>query len=315
MRFKKIQKSSWVFKKLSKKLEFLVNSERPTKNNQLKIQNLETEIQNLKISLENYTRYSNRIPFINEATFRQVSFFESIKKSLIPPLENIELVRFGRDRDGGYVMAALPNPNYRVFSAGAGDDISFEIALCDISTQIILVDHTLAKIEESHPNLRFMSKKLVPLGQVQTEIETISIDEAISTWPTNLFENWVLKIDIEGDEWEILFRLDPQILEKFSQILVEFHGISDAIYFPGETKRIETVLEKISKNFIPINLHANNHAISVHHGIASFPDVLEVSYLSKRIFESLPKVQKKNQINFPNNPYKPDVSGIFGPLY
>jgi FkbM family methyltransferase len=308
---KKIIKKVATYMK-AKKVIFRINEFNYSK---VRIKKLEEELRDLKESLGTYFKYSERLPFINEGTFRQIEFLESIKKYLIVPNENVELVRFGRDRDGGYVMAAIKNPSFRVFSAGAGDDISFELALCEFSDEITLVDHTIAKLSQTRPNLIFKSAKLVPVGSLEEEVETVSIESEIANWELSEARHWVLKIDIEGDEWRILNEIKSSTLSKFSQILLEFHGLADAIYVPGATDVITNVLQKLHGIFVPINLHANNHTQPLSHGIASYPDVLEVSYLARDVFAKLPKVSMSHQVNFPNNPFKPDINGIFGPLY
>ena len=293
----------------------ILNILRTLRLDRVRISNLENEMKKLKVELRTYELYKDRLPFINEATFQQMTFLESLRKYLAVPEEQVALQRFGRNRDGGYVLATIKNPVYRIFSAGAGDDISFEEEISSVSTLIILVDHTFESIVSSNKRIEFRSAKLIPDSFPKESIACISISEVVNSWPKIEGESWILKVDIEGDEWEVFDNASVHDLRKFSQILVEFHGLADAVYFPELAKKVILVFEKLSLNFVPTNLHANNHTQPLFHGLAAYPDVLEVTYVSKELFESLPKVKESEIVNYPNNPYKPDIPRIYSPLF
>lgn len=58
----------------------------------------------------------------------------------------------------------------------------------------------------------------------------------------------LLKIDIEGFEYELFDNIDLSLLKKFDQIFIEFHHISLKSYNRSDTKRIVKMLNNIGLN-------------------------------------------------------------------
>lgn len=58
-------------------------------------------------------------------------------------------------------------------------------------------------------------------GGVAHEIPTVTIEELMTEHSLDFVD--ILKVDIEGAEYEILYNLDEEILNKIGQITVEFH--------------------------------------------------------------------------------------------
>ena len=71
----------------------------------------------------------------------------------------------------------------------------------------------------------------------------------------------MLKMDVEGAEWDVLLKLSDQVLTRFSHIVLEAHGVYRNINNPTRIlsylKRYK-VLEKLKKYFHLVHVHANN---------------------------------------------------------
>lgn len=94
------------------------------------------------------------------------------------------------------------------------------------------------------------------------------------------YSNIILKIDHNGDEWEILDALSTETLSKFRQMAIKFHGLVDDSW--GVNSEMKTnVLMKLAKTHIPVHVHADNNYAMGRFGEINVPYVLEVTYLRK----------------------------------
>ncbi len=90
----------------------------------------------------------------------------------------------------------------------------------------------------------------------------------------------LLLLDAEGAEWEQLAECDDAILDRFGVIGVELHDLGDLILDP--TAKL-AVLERLNAMFVPVAVHANNHAAVWSLPGLELPDALEVTYVNRRL--------------------------------
>jgi hypothetical protein len=115
-----------------------------------------------------------------------------------------------------------------------------------------------------------------------------------------------LKMDIEGGEYPWLLQIDESQLQKFKQIVIEFHGITDDNWGCTYDNKIKC-LEKLSKTHYIIHAHGNNHADVVN----DIPDVIELTYVNKTYFDSMPELNRISlpidNLDYPNHSRKKDI--------
>ena len=46
----------------------------------------------------------------------------------------------------------------------------------------------------------------------------------------NLCKNLIMKIDVEGCEWDIFKEVESEVIGQFAQIIVEFHELTSTVY-------------------------------------------------------------------------------------
>jgi FkbM family methyltransferase len=221
--------------------------------------------------------------------------------SLLKPKANYSLVRFGDNKDGGYLLADCIKEFSQVFSIGVGDNTSFDEAISEIVMSVFMIDHSV-DIYPKRPNITFIKKKLVP-NVTDSSLE-ISLSELCGELDNS--NPTILKMDIEGSEWAILESTEQAILQKFDQIVIEFHGFLDKVK-QGQLHIIRTVLVKLLQDFEVVNTHANNY--SQHQIFLNYPvvDVIEVSFLRRDLCELTNTSRESNTRNFPNNPMRYEV--------
>lgn len=117
-----------------------------------------------------------------------------------------------------------------------------------------------------------------------------------------LVENIYLKIDIEGSEYDIIEEI-VQAKHNILGITIEFHDVS--------LRKQEFILavKRLQSKFHINHIHPNNHR-SV---IDNFPDVIEISFISKNEIEMSPtfRAHAYLDVDSPNNPSKTDYDLIF----
>jgi len=206
-------------------------------------------------------------------------------------------VRLGVNWDGGYVIGELDNPNYDCYiSAGIESEESFSASFIEKydmnEYNSFGFDGTIEKYPYQYTNkISFIKKNINSYNDNYNS----NLDYLI-----NKYDNIFLKMDIEGGEYPWLLSLDEKKLSKFKQIVIEFHGITnDGWGWPNFDK--STCLEKLTQTHYIIHAHGNNYSFSVN----GIPDVIELTFINKKYFNSIPELNKQNlpieNIDFKNN--------------
>ena len=263
------------------------------------------------------------------------------KKIILPdfynflrPKQTKNLVRFGVNKDGGYVvdLTSINRVNHLV-SFGMADEFSFEtdflnnnkdntLEIYDFSvnhknylkniSKVLRrfltfrknLNHLIDVIKNylnflkfiNHQKVKFYPKKITNDIKNKDEINLQNIfqdlQESISTIG--------LKVDIEGDEYKIT----NDIIKNSARInflIIEFHQIEI------KNKTFANNVKQITEFFDIVHLHGNNHEKVMQNGL---PNVLEITFVNKTNnfdYVNFPKSFPIGNLDFPNNPFKPDI--------
>ncbi|MEZ4195097.1 MAG: FkbM family methyltransferase [Candidatus Paceibacterota bacterium] len=74
------------------------------------------------------------------------------------------------------------------------------------------------------------------------EVESVTIDDIIELLKVPKID--LLKIDIEGSEYDVLNNVSPTTLGKISQLIVEFHHGTVSEFTPEDTHRVRRKLQE-----------------------------------------------------------------------
>ena len=220
-----------------------------------------------------------------------------------PSPNQFQLIRIGSHNDGGYLAINDFSKNDTLVSLGIGDNIDFERDISNHVGKILAFDHTVDLLSSEIDNLTFF--KVGVTAKSTTGFTTLAniVEE------NSLTGDLILKIDIEGWEWEVLDSLNGLELGRFKQIIGEFHGFHEI----GNFELIERVVNKLAEYFDVTNSHANNWgAFHIIQGVA-VPDVVEISWLRKDLSKSIPMnaPNRVENLNSPNNPSSLDLGYNF----
>ena len=195
-------------------------------------------------------------------------------------IDNENLVRIGPKLDGGYILdKRIVHITKKIITCGLNDDWEFEKHFSKInsSCEVLAYDHTVNKkfwIERFKKDILhfFLFKKIrlrkiisifkyydyinffknknkhyeLKISNENIKNKEITINEILKD-----HDNLILKIDIEGDEYNIL----NQILKnskKINALLIEFHDIQKNMHL------IKKFIEQSNKLKL-VHIHANNY--------------------------------------------------------
>ena len=185
--------------------------------------------------------------------------------------------RLGKDNDGGYIIADVPNAHYTTLLAGGiQGDISFEeyFMVKYPSAQVFAFDGTISQLPKENAKIHFIKKNI---GSENNE-ETTNIHDII-----DMNESIFVKMDIEGGEIPWIKSLHDEQINKFEQIVMEFH-------YPFSNNEVD-IFNKLNKNHYLIHFHGNNCCGVRIHGGVKIPNIFECTYLHKKYF--VPELNKE----------------------
>lgn len=250
-----------------------------------------------------------------------------------------ELVRMGRENDGGYVLprAAVAEAD-GLLSLGINDDWSFDRAFNRLrpAAPIVGYDPTISR---SRFFLKALGKALIlPLAVLVKPRR--SVTRCLHAWrvaldygpffhgPARHVSRWigdatregvtsladaladpafessrrvVLKVDIEGAEYAAFASTPLSSLSAVTLLLVEFHDVSRHL---GE---LEALSARLAPGFAIAHVHANNFG-AVREG---WPEVLEIAWVRRGICPSggvAPPELPLAGLDRPNDSRRPDIT-------
>ena len=222
-------------------------------------------------------------------------------------LKNCTMERFGGSHDGGYLMCGNLLGNVQsVYSYGIGTDDNWG---CQLSKQLGVPVH---EYDCFSPN-QFACPGGSPVFHnecIGPKTETLE-SRLFDTLGRQIERNGdggkrlAVKIDVEGAEVESLLATPPRVLERFDQLTMEIHGVSE---------RFVELVQMLKRTFYVVHVHFNNNTCDAQMSpLAGF--VYQASFVNKRIGipdPAAPNPRLPHPLDAPDNALEPDcqVSGL-----
>ena len=216
-----------------------------------------------------------------------------------------ELIRIGAEHDGGYLV---PNDLTGVsanFSPGTDVQVSFEEDLAKrYSIRSFLADYSVDEAPVQNAAFDFEKKFL---GAVNNDRYMRLKDWVENKAGPRNDEEFMLQMDIEGGEFEVLLDTPPEVLRRFRIMAVEFHGM-ERMFEKDMLGFFERVFDKVLADFCVVHIHPNNHCRVYKAGKVVIPSVFEVTFYrrDRAVFDSA-KLSFPHRLDRKNSPSAPEL--------
>lgn len=228
---------------------------------------------------------------------------EAILAELQPvALTNCTFERFGSANDGGYLMCEdLIEPLDAGYSYGVGSNDDWG---CEVSRRYRVQVHEYDCFDPARPACNggtfVFHNECVGNRTGYRDAHFFDTLENQIRKNGDIGRRVIIKMDIEGAEWDSLLAAPDELLASIPQLAMEMHGFDDP--------KIVEVLRKLKRNFYLVNLHFNNWSCTRR--AAPLPAwAYQVLWVNKRIGIVDPAASfpaPMSSLNAPDSPTLPD---------
>lgn len=215
---------------------------------------------------------------------------EDYVRTLRSLLKVMDLEGFGYRRvgnpeeDGGYVMADDLDRAKIVYSIGIAREVSFDRFFADRDADVYMYDHTIDGVEKNG-RFHWKDKGICGSEQKTDRDKLMTLDEMLKDNGHTECDHMILKMDVEGAEWDVLCSLPEDILMKFDQIVMELHGMLDL----SLKDKIKYGLWAVNRTHQLVHVHGNNVGnVLVLDDDFVLPDLIEVTYVRRDMYKLIP---------------------------
>jgi hypothetical protein len=216
-------------------------------------------------------------------------------------LANCTLERFGEDADGGYLMCGnLLRYSQVSYSYGIN---GYDGWGCAMAARLASTTHQYDCFNLSEPACsagRTVFHPLCVSGRPSVDEEGRRFQPLAEQIAANgdALRRLVVKMDVEGAEWDTLLQTPDEVLRRFDQLTIEMHGV--------DRPQFVAAVKKLKRTFHVANFHVNNY--SCGDAYRPFPGwAYEVLFVNKRLTRRVPgPVSLPHPLDTPNNPAAED---------
>lgn len=250
----------------------------------------------------------------------------------LKPAAPADLARFGSGGDGGYVLPRrVLDHVHGVLGMGLFDDWSFEAWVHErTGANVAIFDHTVnwrfwlrrtmghlvrgvfqgdaarrRKLPIPIAYRRFFNstnRRHFQIG-IGNEPGMVGLEKAMTL--AGMKDNILLKIDIEGAEYQILDSIVAN-RDRFVACVIEFHLIDQ------HHDELEKFFAAMNDDFVLVHFHANNFGVNAQHSYSSF---IEVSLMARRHLQPDEPMAEFDlplaDLDHPSVDWNPDVKPVF----
>lgn len=166
------------------------------------------------------------------------------------------------------------------YSIGINRDVSWDTDVANRGIDVFMYDHTIAGLPSSHSRFHFRRQGLTGSA---TGAEMRTLAQMVQDNDHQHLPRMLLKIDVEGAEWDALLHTPSDLLSRFSQIVIEFHGLIPTTH-DISSQRVSDVLDKLLVTHRPVHVHGNTYGPSLILPGIVLPWGAEVTYASRAIY-------------------------------
>lgn len=206
-------------------------------------------------------------------------------------------IRIGNNSDGGYVIIDNLFDSVCMIGYGVDDNVSFDNEFTEkYKIPAYIFDHTIKTVPKTNEWVTFIPEGIGSVNEPPLFTLAHHVEKFV---PEGKY--YVLKMDVEGAEWNVLRTAD---LTRVSQLIIELHEM---------WKTPKDVIDKINLDFFLVHVHGNNcfnqptfRLDRVH----TCPSYLECTWVRKNLITEwkLDYSEYPTILDYPNDPARKDLS-------
>lgn len=211
--------------------------------------------------------------------------------------------RVGSPGDGGYVMLDDFGLVRNALSLGVGRDVSWDMDMAAEGMRVWQFDHTVTRSPKRNAQFVFHRKRVVGVPE---SADDVSLAQILASDALASDRDIIVKMDIEGSEWDALARLEATALERIRQFVVECHNVRLFADNQWRTTALQA-LQNLAAKHVCIHIHGNNFQPFVVIGGIPFPDAFEATFIRRSDYSTAPSsVSFPTELDQPSNPKRAD---------
>jgi hypothetical protein len=233
--------------------------------------------------------------------------------SLLTPFDiDIPKRRIGPHGDGGYIFADKISPSQAVLSYGVGMEYRFDREMAEAGHKVFMFDHTIDGIDRAHANMMWHREGVAGKSDPGNSLYSITDHLQRHDITGNAL---ILKIDVEGEEYNAIGSTPEHVLCRFEQIVLEVHELERLAGDETFRANFVTMLRNINKHFTLFHVHANNcdggNALFIISGVP-VSSLLELSYIrTASVRRSPSRTLYPTALDYPNTRHKDKLLWFF----
>jgi hypothetical protein len=220
---------------------------------------------------------------------------------LRPLATNRQLVRYGPDRDGGYLLPDDLKEIAGCISPGISTECRFDKQIADLGIPVHQADASVDGPPISHEKFAF-SKLFLDTYNSDT---TIHIDDYCRYVSPG--EDLLLQMDVEGAEYRVLHSASDALIQRFRIMVIEFHDL-DSLFTPFGLREISNLFRRLLRTHAVVHIHPNNYGRTVSVGSITIPKVMEFTFYrrDRAVFQPV-QSRFPHPLDRPNRADRPEV--------
>jgi len=216
---------------------------------------------------------------------RTPEIFEAL--SLLTPYDTSSMtkIRVGPNHDGGYVMFDDINNISDLYSYGIGGQVEFEEAMGLMGKSCFMYDHTISAPPYAKPYFKYFHEGIA--GRDTPDQNLFTLEFHVNRNGHQKRNDLLLKLDVEGAEYDAINACAPNTLKQFRQIVMELHWLSRLTDSQFRRDFISAI-NKLNESFTLCHVHSNNCAPVMFVDGHIIADVLELTFIRSDLIEAQP---------------------------
>jgi hypothetical protein len=188
---------------------------------------------------------------------------------------NHKLIRIGGVEDGGYLIPDDLRGIAVCFSPGVATRSDFELAMANRGITSYMADYSVEGPPFGNKFFHFEKKFIGPTESLtHTTLENWINRNAPGK------SDFILQMDIEDSEYDVLASTPRETLQKFRIMTIEFHRFRK-LFSVKELKRVTDIFSKLLLDFEIVHIHPNNNSRVIKYRGLTIPLVMEFTFLRK----------------------------------